>query len=509
MKKAVLPLLLLLLALPTLLSRHAWEEGGKTVTLCLDAAELEAFFPGDALPPALARLSAAGVRSVAVTGLDRAELQNAVDRWLPRLPSGTTLTLRPAFDKVSDGGRPWTAADISGFPPAARYLLPAGTALPLPGAGSPLEEALASGDRLFPLVEFSRAPALAALARRFPARVLRAHSLDEDEILKVTPARALSRFRRAARERGARFLYVRLFPALSPAANLDYVENLSTTLARSGFLLGEAASRFATPGEPFPSPLGRRWSEGPDEGKLPHENIPLRQAAAFLLAVLGPWLSFRLFRRSAAPAWSLPILLSLSALATGLLVAAALSSPSFLLGLASFRGVKAAMALPFLLVAAELYRRDERAAFLRRPVTWGAAAVGAAVLGAALVYLLRTGHTSGLETSALESRIREFLETLFGVRPRFKEFAVGHPLLWLAAFSAAKRDARWLWLAGLTAPLSIVNTFCHPHIPLDVSLLRVLHGLWLGALLGALAVVARRRFSPSPLGGGPGRGASR
>lgn len=473
--KRLLPLLLLLIpAFPWLRTRWSWEAGGKTVSLCVDGAELEALFPPEDLSPALARLSAAGVGSVGVL-LDGEEPSPFVlSRWTARLPPSSTITLRPSFKKFSDGGGAPVSDGIVALAGPIRFLLPAGTALPPSGPASPLRSAMQESAWLFPWPEFSRAPALRDLAGSFLERTIRAHSLDEEELLRYSTAAASSRMRRAVRERGVRYLYVRLFPGLSAEENLSYVEGLSAGLRRDGFETGEALPRFpSAPRVPLPSPV--------------------RQALAFLAAVLGPWLAFRSCRGAPLPAMSRPPVLGALSCAAALIVAALMSSPDALSGLVPFKGVKAALVFPLFLAGWEIFRGKEAASLLRRPLNVGAAMLLALAAGAAAVYLLRSGNDSALAASGAEVRVRELLESLLGVRPRFKEFAVGWPLLWLAA-SAGKRDARWLWLGGMIAPISIVNTFCHAHIPLDVSLLRTFHGFWLGSLVGCSLILIRARI---------------
>jgi hypothetical protein len=319
-------------------------------------------------------------------------------------------------------------------------------------------------------MDFSREPAMKALASSFPDRVVRAHSIDEDELLRLTPAGAAARFLRAARERGIRYLYVHMFPGLSSGENGRYVLKLAALLRDNGFEIGLAIPRWSSAPKGWPGP------------------VKLRQLLAFLAAVLGPWWIFRRWGDR-------PLLLGPLALGAALVVAALLSSREFMLGLAEFRGVKAAMALPFLLVAGDMYSQDEVKGFLRRPLSVGTAVGLSLVALAAIVCLMRSGNESALVASAGELRVRDGLETLLGVRPRFKEFAVGWPLLWLGSRMRARGerlrgvDGRAFLLAGFIAPVSIVNTFCHAHVPLAVSLLRVFHGFWLGGLAGILPVV--------------------
>jgi len=45
---------------------------------------------------------------------------------------------------------------------------------------------------------------------------------------------------------------------------------------------------------------------------------------------------------------------------------------------------------------------------------------------------------------------------------------------------------------GGIGQVSLLNTFCHFHMPLRVGLLRTAHGMWLGALLGVIVVLIWR-----------------
>jgi hypothetical protein len=469
LKRIVFSAVLLVLVLPILRARWAWEREGRAVTLCVDGAELDALFPGAAArAAALKELSSAGVRAVGVTWDGTEPPAALAARW-----PGFSVVWRPLFRKFSEGGRPlpWDRWGVV----KEGYLLPAGPAAP-PSAdpASPLHRIVSETALLLPVPEFSRDPALRDLSAAFPERVIRAHSIDEEELLRTAPAAGRARFRRAVKERGIRFLYLHLFPGLSAADNLAYVAGLAADVRAGGFAPGDAAPRFASAPRGFPGPMG------------------LHQFLAFLAVVLGPWLGFQVWKDR-------PWLLGIASLGSALFTAALLTSPNFLLGLVLFRGVKAAMVLPLILAAMDLYKKEDLKSALKRPLTSGGAMLLAAAAAAALVYVLRSGHDSGLGVSGSELRLRQFLENVFAIRPRFKEFAVGWPLLWLGAFLARtkKADPRPFQLAGLVAPISVVNTFCHAHIPLSISLLRVFHGFWLGALFGFVLIAAFRAFIPA------------
>ena len=112
----------------------------------------------------------------------------------------------------------------------------------------------------------------------------------------------------------------------------------------------------------------------------------------------------------------------------------------------------------------------------------------AGILAGLAFYLLRSGNT---EISALEVALREWLDKVLIVRPRTKEFLVGHPFLILAAAVALRGQRKILVVLfglGTIGQISMMNTFMHIRTPLLESIIRTLNGLWLGALVGLLLI---------------------
>jgi hypothetical protein len=155
-------------------------------------------------------------------------------------------------------------------------------------------------------------------------------------------------------------------------------------------------------------------------------------------------------------------------------------------------GIKLAHGLPLLLVGGfyaaysaggwDFWRR-----WVNQPVFWWQAGMVLVVLSAVVLMLLRTGNEAPGVVSDLELRLRALLENLMNVRPRTKEFLIGHPALVIALMLLIQDRRTWLPLAmllGAIGQVSVVNTFCHLHSPLAVSLLRVVWGAGLGIALG-------------------------
>jgi hypothetical protein len=121
------------------------------------------------------------------------------------------------------------------------------------------------------------------------------------------------------------------------------------------------------------------------------------------------------------------------------------------------------------------------------PIRYGDVAFIFIALGALGIVLLRSGNESPLEVLSVETWFRDSLEQWFAVRPRTKEL-FGHPLfvIFLLSLPWRSRISLLFGLAALLGQVSILNTFCHLHTPLAVTIERVLLGLGLGVLSGLL-----------------------
>jgi hypothetical protein len=205
------------------------------------------------------------------------------------------------------------------------------------------------------------------------------------------------------------------------------------------------------------------------------------------------------------------LLASVTSLAGALLIVGLYSRAAYLSGVTLFTGVKLSLLLPlavtFVAVALDLPMRLEpmprwwarvrlRAEqFLRQPVTVVMAALVLVTLGALAFALSRSGNQPALSPSPLELKFRQVLEAVLTIRPRTKEFLLGHPALMLGVALALRGRRNWLPLVAVLAALgqaSLLNTYCHFHTPLSVSLVRTLNGLWLGAICGVVAILVWR-----------------
>ncbi len=425
-------------------------------------------------------------------------------------------------------------------------------------------QAMRENDLLFGRVEMAGQRGDGALAGRLFDRVVRVHSISESDMLTMTPAVGVPRYARAAEERNIRALYVRLITRAIPdaaARNTEYVKAIAKAVRADGFDLGEAKPFSAPRGWPprWPRgvvalgvvagailllrrlvPLSAAWSWGVllaalvVGGATSLVALPLLTPLGGLVAALTfPTLAAvwavqgvsgvlpRVGRRSllGAAAWRL-VAASAISLAGAMLIVGMYSRVGYLSGIALFTGVKLSLLTPIVLTVGAIIMnvsggiepmsswwvraRVHVAQFLRQPLSVSQVAAVVIVLAAAGFVVTRSGNQPLLLPSALEIKARELLESALAVRPRTKEFLLGHPALMLSVVLAVRGRRAWLPLVGALATLgqvSLLNTFCHFHTPLYVSLLRALNGLWLGVVLGGILVliwsaVADRR-SPS------------
>ena len=369
-------------------------------------------------------------------------------------------------------------------------------------------------------LEFSEPQGLLALYRQGHAGWVRAHLIPLQERFALSSPEALARYERGVRERSIRLLV--LNARGTAEAFLRETDQLAERLRQTGFTIGPvqeapiwtlpmewpwAASLFVLAGTLW---LFRRlWRERlwalllltltvgaliawqwtrTDEGM---------QFLALCVAILWPLWLYRLLcllprRDGLSFALQAFVWGSAASVLAGVVQAAFLSDPAYFLKLDEFHGVKLALIEPLLLIAYwELKRRGPGVwkNLWQRPVTWGEVVLGAGVLGAFAVLVLRSGNESFLPTLPFEQELRGQLETWLYARPRFKEFLLGHPALivWLAFGLWRLRGWGPAWaVAGFLGQVTILNSFAHLHTPLDLTLLRSVNGMLLGVVAGAL-----------------------
>ena len=186
----------------------------------------------------------------------------------------------------------------------------------------------------------------------------------------------------------------------------------------------------------------------------------------------------------------------------GLFVTGLLSQAAFMIEINQFFGVKALLVAPpaivlLLYAFSPMFGAQQRVGEIASaPVRiWALAALIA--LGTAVVLLIvRSGNQPDIGVSNFELNVRGALTAVMGARPRFKEFLIGYPPIFLLAAMTPqhRRIAGWaLALCAAVGFADVLDTFSHIHTALSVGLLRTANGLVLGTVIGiALQWLYRR-----------------
>jgi hypothetical protein len=410
-------------------------------------------------------------------------------------------------------------------------------------------------------VEFNVQDGADEVARRLGASVLLTHSISTDELVTMTPEKAIDRFVRAVRERDVRILYVHAFfsdygaakwklyngkaiPILDKGSllnfNFDYFKDIKAALESRGYAVARHVDRpDYHPPEALRTLLAlgviawiifalslinamrKRWyAVIAGVLALIYLAIALKditlahQAFAFLAAATAPIAATLaglnvVSRRDVPPGVPRALLgflyTSGLSLAGGLIIYGLMSDDLSMLKIVAFRGVTFAMALPVFILAAYLW--DLRSfrfretfsqrwrSLLDQRVDFGDILIVTIGLAALAVILLRSGNEAPLKVGHAESSLRQTLENLLSVRPRNKEL-IGHPflVLFLAKFYRRTRPVLLFFVLGLLGQVSIVNTFCHFHTPVGLSLERALIGIAIGAVIGAAILLVELAY---------------
>jgi hypothetical protein len=516
MKPLLIVLLLLSLGASIYVAaqRIGWEGSHRTVTIAVSYQDLVNWGTGEDMFEDLAR------RGLVALALDPSEIDQLGVAKLRRLGLEPLFLLQDLYRYDPNGLKEYLAR-LAQLEPRLVLFQDEGQASYAPEQLAEIAQTLKGNEALVGLMEFAAAPEERLLYQGGFTEFVRAHRIKPEELEQMNVSDALARFRRAVRERNIRLLLVH--PLNAPLDyNLVYLERLTALLREDGFQLGipeaEPDFKVAAPllASIFLGPLGlallalnRAWQLKLSTNVfllvlgiavivagLSVGGRPFRLGAAWGAAVLTPVAAYLLFEphfagKGDSLGRGIRATLAFSAvgLVGGLWVGTSLSSWEFFLKLEEFRGVKAALVLPLILVLFLHFARHGlsglRRLLLRRP-TVGELLLLLLGAGAVVIALLRSDNLSIVPVSGLEGRVRGLLEELLYARPRFKEFLIGHPLLLLwGAYGKRLGDYGIVFLVlGMVGQVSIINTFAHLHTPLLLSLLRTANGLLLGLLIG-------------------------
>lgn len=318
----------------------------------------------------------------------------------------------------------------------------------------------------FPLTEIQKKRGALTMARSTMPRVAKTHVLPAEEMIIPQKEGWLQRLVRAVRERSVRVLVVQLSPGLSFDQNMQFLLNLRSELANHDYLIkGVKPIELWT----MPIPMGL--------------SVSLAWVISFCAPIIGVLIIIRF--RYWSP-WVLFFAVCGTSLLSGVISYGLGSTPDSVLGIQLSRGVKFQLIVPVLVTVFLLLESFEWQALMNMPLT-GRTVFWGGLLGGLVIamYIMRSGNFPILPVSSVERFFRDILETILGTRPRFKEFLIGHPFMiaGLIRWCRTASKGRLFIMFGILGQISILNTFAHYHTPLDVCVLRTIHGMWIGFLL--------------------------
>ncbi len=402
----------------------------------------------------------------------------------------------------------------------------------------------------FGWVEMAKQGGEKNIAAAIPRLTVRVHSIEDKEMEKYTKSKAVARFKRAVRERGCRLIYLKPFRYPQGPDNIgattDYFNDVRKAVESESMSVG-SPSMFDGNGD-WKDPSGTwarvlmafyilmvstyvllsgmvhryKWiglipvlgtlivlivfmaSPGSGIGSSVLKLLALLSALAFPILGISELvriLSLPTKSRGLVHGLMYWVVTIFFAFIGGLIIAALLSEREYMLQINAYSGVKLSLVLPILaalVLGVRLVMPPDRADkgiienikyLLEFQVQIKHVAAFVILAGAGLLILMRSGNQPLVGVGELEFTIRAKMEAMFYARPRTKEFLIGHPLL-LAGILWHLRGRVVLGYLGLVAGsvglASVVNTFCHIHIPIGLSLLRMLWGCAIGLVLGLI-----------------------
>jgi hypothetical protein len=410
-------------------------------------------------------------------------------------------------------------------------------------------------------VEFGKQKGDDQLSRLLRGQYIRVHSVSDAEMGTMTPNEIIERYVRAARERNIRICYLRMisWQGQDPVkTNAEFINTICQKIARKSEMEFGPAHLFASVHTPHWTwmlmgagiaggvvlLLLRLFAVAPRTAwwvlllsllvciALSMLGEMGRKIDALFAALIFPTLAC--LRRDiltrdgdqppslsrSAAAWQAVATLAVASAITSLgiyQVVGLLASRTFMLKANQFLGIKAAHALPILAIALiavtglprqdlpwkEEWEKIKRRVgkFLSEPTRVGELTIVFVALALLALIVMRTGNDPGVGVSGIELKFRALLDHWLPVRPRTKEFLVGHPAFILAMAFWYRGRRKWaipLFIAGVIGQVSILNTFCHIHSPLHLSFIRDVSGLVIGTVIGLVVYWVIDMFLADP-----------
>lgn len=402
-------------------------------------------------------------------------------------------------------------------------------------------EKIKSAGLVFGSIEFSKQRGDAKMDDELKSQFIRVHSVPVAEMGTMTPAAIIERFAKAVKERDIRLCYVRL-PQTSGETplqdSLDFVSAIRGELTKAGYRM-DVAEPFGNIPRPLPLLLLMGISVAAGGVLLLSTLLTVSPGAKYGLLALGIVIACGLTmvetgRKVDALMAALifptlgvmatagsyfhretnegkPVLkavglfagMSVITLCGAALIIGLLGDKSYMVKVNQFVGIKPSLMLPVLLVAGFMAAglpmfgksfakvREVASDNIRRLAAnplfvWHAIAIMFVVVVLGLA-VMRSGNDAAVGVSGLELKFRAILDKVLFVRPRTKEFLIGHPLMFVGLAMLLSRRKNWglpLVAFGMLGQVGMLNTFCHIHSPLTMSVLRTVNGLVLGLIIG-------------------------
>jgi hypothetical protein len=363
------------------------------------------------------------------------------------LQSRNAGDIRWLSDEIPENvsGLMWANGEVSGYP----------------GNENVLAEKIKEDRIKFVGLEFTSIPGLDRLKRSNPEQMVQGHvipirELSQNQSLEIW----VSRWKRAVNDRSVRFLFVHFWEHKPLEENIYCLRTLAQNIKRGGYALGAAQP----PAYPY------------------DHSFRFSLLVALVAAVLVPLIGLFEACKHQRPVRAY-IVANIYSLAGGFLIAALTYNVFLMQKIIDLPGVKITMLLPFILSVFILFSPLQLKKFWDTELKIKYIVTGTAILALVALLFARSGNYSASWLQP-EKGLRQWLEQLLVIRPRTKEFLFGQPLLFLGFYF---RRPILLWL-GILGQISILNTFLHAHTPVMVSLVRSIHGIWIGLLLGYLVV---------------------
>jgi hypothetical protein len=404
----------------------------------------------------------------------------------------------------------------------------------------------------FGIIEFAGQGGIETIAHQASELAVRVHSITKEEMEIISKQKAVERWIRAAKERKVRIFYVKPFMKSNfnlIEENLSYIRTITEELKVNGFGTGKASILSTSYQVPIIFILllilgvisgGLIFLKNVFNLKKYQEysllflgilfsllflflnqGIFLIKLMALLTALIFSTLAiinnekyflennnskykdtqnisknnpgFILMIKQILIGFFRIILITLSG---ALLIAALLSNNKFMLGIEQFSGIKISYLVPLFLVLAIMWLKVNKGKLMileniKKPILIEHVIIMMFFAVFLVIYISRSGNFSFIPVLGIEEKIRIFLEKTLIARPRNKEFLIGYPALLLAMsmnYLRIKEFKISIIIIGTIGPVTLINTFCHIHTPFLFSMLRTFNGVWLGLVLGLIAV---------------------